>query len=160
MFQFNKQRITLFVAFCLLSFIAGYRLNATRLPLDAHALSLGAFSVSLSVVDLVASKIFYEKLGFEAFAGSEEQGYLIMKNQSTLIGLFKGMFKGNMLTFNPGWDADAQNTPTFDDVRTIQQQAKRQGLTLVLEADSSTIGPASIMLYDPDSNLLLIDQHR
>lgn len=123
-------------------------------------MKLGAFSISLSVKDLDTSKEFYEKLGFSVFAGSMERRYLIMKNNNALIGLFQGMFAGNILTFNPGWDENAQNIEDFDDVRAIQQQLKAHQLTLSAEADEATTGPASIMLADPDGNIILIDQHR
>lgn len=125
-----------------------------------ESLKLGAFSVSLSVKDLQASKDFYENLGFTHFAGSKEQNYLIMKNESTLIGLFQGMFDGNILTFNPGWDENAGALDAFDDVRIIQKHLKSKGVTLISEANESTTGPASMMVRDPDGNLILIDQHR
>lgn len=120
----------------------------------------GAFSISLNVKDINASKAFYESLGFTAFAGSLEHKYLIMKNGNALIGLFQGMFQGNILTFNPGWDENAKNVEPFDDVREIQKQLKGKGITLTAEADESTTGPASIMLADPDGNVILFDQHR
>ncbi|MDA8595634.1 VOC family protein [Flavobacteriaceae bacterium] len=123
-------------------------------------MKLGAFSVSLNVQDLKTSEAFYKNLGFEIFAGSLAQNYLIMKNDQALIGLFQGMFEGNILTFNPGWDDNASNLKEFDDIRKIQQQLKTQGLNLLSEADESTNGPASLMLKDPDGNLILIDQHR
>ncbi len=123
-------------------------------------MKLGAFSVSLSVKDLTISRTFYEKLGFMVFAGGMDQGYLIMKNGNALIGLFQGMFEGNILTFNPGWDENANNMEDFDDVRQIQQHLKRQNVELISEADESTSGPASIMLTDPDGNMILLDQHR
>lgn len=123
-------------------------------------MKLGAFSVSLSVKDLAASKKFYEKLGFAPMGGSMEQNYLIMKNESNLIGLFQGMFEGNVLTFNPGWDENAQPLEQFDDVRTIQKELLANGLTLVSEADENSEGPASLMLTDPDGNVILLDQHR
>lgn len=122
-------------------------------------MKLGAFSVSLSVKDLSASKEFYEKLGFSQFAGSMEMNYLIMKNESTLIGLFQGMFENNILTFNPGWDSNAQNLEDFDDVRNIQKHLKDNGIAIDTEADESTNGPASLVLKDPDGNAILIDQH-
>jgi catechol 2,3-dioxygenase-like lactoylglutathione lyase family enzyme len=122
-------------------------------------MQLGAFSVSLSVKDLKASKAFYEKLGFEVFRGARDKHYLIMKNGDTLIGLFQGMFEQNILTFNPGWDANAQTLSDFDDVRAIQKALKTKGVELVREADESTEGPASIVLMDPDGNPVLIDQH-
>ncbi len=123
-------------------------------------MQVGAFSISLSVKDLEVSKQFYEKLGFSVFAGGMEQRYLIMKNGNALIGLFQGMFEGNILTFNPGWDENAQNVERFDDVRQIQQHLKSKGIELTTEADEKTTGPASIMLTDPDGNTILFDQHR
>ena len=121
---------------------------------------LGAFSASLSVKDLVESQAFYEKLGFEFFAGALDKNYLIMKNGNALIGLFQGMFDGNILTFNPGWDEDARNLESFDDVRDIQKSLKQSGVSLASEVDASTEGPGSITLTDPDGNVILIDQHR
>jgi predicted enzyme related to lactoylglutathione lyase len=123
-------------------------------------MKLGAFSMSLNVKDLEVSKQFYEKLGFTVFAGGMAQHYFIMKNGNALIGLFQGMFEGNILTFNPGWDENAQNLGSFDDVRAIQQQLKSKGIDLLSEADENTTGPASLMLTDPDGNLILLDQHR
>lgn len=123
-------------------------------------MKLGAFSVSLSVKDLGVSRQFYENLGFHVFAGGMEQKYLIMKNGNALIGLFQAMFEGNILTFNPGWDENAQNLESFDDVRVIQQHLKSKNITLATEADENTSGPASMMFTDPDGNVVLIDQHR
>ncbi len=123
-------------------------------------LKLGAFSVSLSVKDLKVSKAFYENLGFTVFAGEFDKNYLIMKNGNSLIGLFQGMFQGNILSFNPGWDENAQNLENFDDVREIQKHLKNRNVTLKTEADENTTGPARLMLNDPDGNLILIDQHR
>lgn len=123
-------------------------------------MKLGAFSVSLSVKDLKASKEFYESLGFTSFGGTEHQNYLIMKNENAIIGLFQGMFEGNILTFNPGWDENAKNIDKFDDVREIQKRLKGKGIKLVTEADEKTSGPASLMVKDPDGNLILVDQHR
>ncbi len=125
-----------------------------------NTMKLGAFSVSLSVKDLKTSKEFYENLGFKEFGGGMEQNYLIMKNGNALIGLFQGMFEGNILTFNPGWDENANNLDEFDDVRTIQQHLKSQGVKMVAEADETTTGPASFMITDPDGNIVLVDQHR
>lgn len=122
-------------------------------------MKLGAFSVSLSVKNLQVSKEFYEKLGFSVFAGSMEMNYLIMKNEQTLIGLFHQMFDKNILTFNPGWDQEAQTVKDYDDVRKIQQSLKDAGITLAQEADPSGSGPGSILLFDPDGNTILIDQH-
>lgn len=123
-------------------------------------MELGAFSVSLSVKDLAASKSFYENLGFTLFSGEMEKNYLIMKNGDTLIGLFHGMFPGNILTFNPGWDQNAQNLDTFEDIREIQNSLKSKGISIPNELDASSSGPGSIMISDPDGNTILIDQHR
>lgn len=123
-------------------------------------MKLGAFSISLSVKDLQKSKDFYEKLGFSVMAGAIEQNYLIMKNDGHLIGLFQAMFDGNMLTFNPGWDQNAQNLESFDDVREIQKHLKENGVQLEKEAEETSSGPEHIFLKDPDGNMILIDQHR
>ncbi|UII75448.1 VOC family protein [Flagellimonas sp. HMM57] len=122
-------------------------------------MKLGAFSISLAVKNLEVSKEFYETLGFTVFAGELERNYLILKNENTLIGLFQGMFENNILTFNPGWDANAQNLDAFDDVRTIQKHLKKNGITPVKEADENSEGPASFVITDPDGNTILIDQH-
>ena len=122
-------------------------------------MKLGAFSVSLNVKDLNISKQFYEDLGFTVFAGNLEKNYLIMKNENALIGLFQGMFEKNILTFNQGWDENANNIASFDDVREIQRQLKTKGVKLASEADENTTGPASIFVNDPDGNSILIDQH-
>ncbi|MDX1544284.1 MAG: VOC family protein [Christiangramia sp.] len=123
-------------------------------------MKLGAFSISLNVKDLRKSKEFYEKLGFQKFAGNMEHNYLIMKNGNALIGLFHNIFEGNILTFNPGWDENASELDTFDDIREIQQELKRSGLELTSQADESSSGPASLTLTDPDGNVILLDQHR
>ncbi len=123
-------------------------------------MKLGAFSISLNVKDINASKQFYESIGFTAFAGSTEKNYLIMKNENALIGLFQGMFTGNILTFNPGWDENANNVDEFDDVREIQRQLKSKGITINPGVDENTSGPAGFMVIDPDGNVVLIDQHR
>jgi len=122
-------------------------------------MKLGAFSVSLSVKDLKASKEFYEKLGFEEFGGNMEHMYLIMKNGNSLIGLFQGMFEGNILTFNPGWDENAKEVDEFDDVRVIQESLLQGKVELTSFVDKETAGPGSITLTDPDGNVILIDQH-
>jgi catechol 2,3-dioxygenase-like lactoylglutathione lyase family enzyme len=122
-------------------------------------MNLGAFSISLAVKDLEASRSFYEKLGFTAFGGNAAHGWLILKNGDHVIGLFQGMFEKNILTFNPGWDQNAQRLDAFTDVRELQRQLKAQGVKLESEADESTSGPASVVVIDPDGNPVLIDQH-
>ena len=122
-------------------------------------MKLGAFSISLGVKDINASKQFYENLGFKVLGGAIEKNYLIMKNENSLIGLFQGMFKNNILTFNPGWDENANLVETFDDVREIQRQLKGKGIKLETEADENTSGPASFVVIDPDGNAIMIDQH-
>lgn len=122
-------------------------------------MKLGAFSMSLAVKDLSVSQSFYEKLGFEIFAGSHQQQYLIMKNGHALIGLFQGMFEGNILTFNPGWDQQARKVPEFDDVREIHRQLRQAGVETLQESLKETAGPGSFVVKDPDGNTLLIDQH-
>lgn len=122
-------------------------------------MKLSAFSISLNVKDLNTSKEFYEKLGFEVFGGKMEQNYLIMKNENALIGLFQGMFEGNILTFNPGWDENARELDDFDDVREVQREIKAKGIIPVTEADESTDGPTSFVIRDPDGNVILVDQH-
>jgi len=123
-------------------------------------MDLGAFSVSLSVKDLSVSKEFYEKLGFSQMGGGLDMNYLIMKNGTTLIGLFQGMFEGNILTFNPGWDTLGENLETYEDIREIQRKLKSSGITLVNEVDENSEGPANLVLTDPDGNVILVDQHR
>ena len=122
-------------------------------------MELGACSVSLTVKDIAASKSFYEKLGFQEFGGDAAQNWLIMKNGNHVIGLFQGMFENNILTFNPGWDQDANTLDSYTDVRELQRVLKAQEVEIMSEADESTTGPASIMVVDPDGNLILIDQH-
>ena len=122
-------------------------------------MNLGAFSVSLAVKDIEASRAFYEKLGFTTFGGNAAQNWLILKNGPHIIGLFQGMFEKNILTFNPGWDQDANSVDGFTDVRELQHRLKASGVALVSEADESSTGPASFSLLDPDGNPILIDQH-
>ena len=122
-------------------------------------MELGAFSISLAVKNLQASKTFYEKFGFTVFGGDESQNWLIMKNGDHVVGLFQGMFERNMLTFNPGWDSNAEPLDTFTDVRDLQRRLKEQGVTLTPEADEATTGPASFIAVDPDGNPILFDQH-
>ena len=123
-------------------------------------MDLGSFSVSLAVKDLQASRDFYEKLGFESAGGDVEQGWLILRNRAHVIGLFEGMFEQNILTFNPGWNQAGENAESFTDIREIQRQLKRQGITPASEVDEDSTGPASLMLTDPDGNTILLDQHR
>lgn len=120
---------------------------------------LGAFSISLAVRDLEASRSFYEKFGFTVFHGDASQGWLMLRNGETVIGLFQGMFEKNILTFNPGWDQHAQTLPSFTDVRELQRRVKAAGVTPVQEADESTTGPAAFVAVDPDGNPILVDQH-
>jgi lactoylglutathione lyase len=122
-------------------------------------MQLGAFSISLAVKDLAASRQFYEKFGFQAFGGDPSKNWLILKNGDHLIGLFQGMFDKNILTFNPGWDSNAQKLAAFTDVRELQRQLKAQGVQMMTEADESTTGPASFIALDPDGNPVLVDQH-
>ena len=123
-------------------------------------MDLGAFSVSLSVSDIRASRDFYAKLGFEPVGGNIDENWLILRNGDHVIGLFQGMFEKNMLTFNPGWNQQSKDTDSFTDVREIQRMLKEHGVELYGEADETSKGPASITLFDPDGNPILIDQHR
>lgn len=127
---------------------------------NSEGMKLGAFSVSLSVKDLQVSKAFYENLGFTVFGGDLKHNYLIMKNETTMIGLFQGMFRGNMLTFNPGWDGNAQNLEEFDDIREIHKHLKESGVEVTPGEVENPSGPASFVITDPDGNVLLFDQHR
>jgi lactoylglutathione lyase len=122
-------------------------------------MELGAFSISLAVKDIGASKAFYEKLGFAVSAGDATQNWLILKNGPHAIGLFQGMFEKNILTFNPGWDSDASKLKTFTDIRDLQRKLKAQGVQLTSEADETSTGPASFTTVDPDGNPILVDQH-
>ena len=122
-------------------------------------MELGAFSISLAVSDIRASKAFYEKLGFEVFGGDISQNWLILKNGDHVIGLFQGMFEKNTLTFNPGWDSNARKLDAFTDIRALQRHLKGQGVEFLSEADESTTGPASFVVLDPDGNPILVDQH-
>ena len=152
------------------SFCFGFYMNRmfvkpaeqTSNQIKKEDMKLGAFSMSLSVKDLKVSKEFYEKLGFKVFAGGMEQNYLILKNGNALIGLFQGMFQGNILTFNPGWDENAHNMEQFEDIREIQKHLKSEGVAINPEIDEKTSpsGPASLMITDPDGNVILLDQHR
>ncbi|WDF46668.1 VOC family protein [Chryseobacterium sp. KACC 21268] len=141
--------------FLLISFKIFSQNKETETPLP-----LGVFSVSLNVKNLQKSKEFYENLGFSQMGGDMKQNYLIMKNGTTIIGIFQGMFEGNILTFNPGWDEKAKEVNPFTDVREIQKRLKSNQIKLNTEADEKTKGPAYIELTDPDGNKILIDQHR
>jgi catechol 2,3-dioxygenase-like lactoylglutathione lyase family enzyme len=123
-------------------------------------MKLGAFSISLAVKDIHQSKDFYEKLGFTYKGGNIDQNLIVLKNENAVIGLFQGMFEENIITFNPGWDGNAQNLEEFDDVRVIQEHLRNAGIKLNVEADTKSEGPAYITLTDPDGNNILIDQHR
>ena len=129
-------------------------------PTRTTTMELGNFSVSLAVKDIAASRAFYETLGFTKFGGDESQNWLIMQNGIATVGLFQGMFDNNILTFNPGWDAKAQNLDSFTDVRELQKQLKAKGVAFATEADESSTGPASLVIVDPDGNPILVDQHR
>jgi catechol 2,3-dioxygenase-like lactoylglutathione lyase family enzyme len=122
-------------------------------------MNLGNFSVSLSVKDIKASKAFYEALGFSVFHGDIEQNWLILKNETSTIGLFQGMFEKNILTYNPGWDSNAKTLDNYTDIRDIQKKLEAKGINLVRKVEEGTSGPASITLLDPDGNPILIDQH-
>jgi len=123
-------------------------------------MSIGAFSISLTVKDIKASKAFYEKLGFNDFGGDIKQNWLIMKNEDCIIGLFQGMFENNILTFNPGWDNNAKEVNPFKDVRVLQEELREKGINFIQEANLETEGPGSFIIKDPDGNLILVDQHR
>ncbi len=153
-------RTTLAVAFGLaLATVAGTTLSQTTRPKQRETMKLGAFSVSLTVKDIKASKAFYEKLDFKEIAGNIEQNWLILQNGTTTIGLFQGMFDRNIMTFNPGWTSDMGTPDDFQDVREIQSMLKERGLELNTEADEASTGPASFVLADPDGNPILFDQH-
>ena len=122
-------------------------------------MELGAFSISLAVADIEASRAFYEKFGFEVIGGDAAENWLILQSDGHTIGLFQGMFERNILTFNPGWDSAARTLDTFTDVRELQRQLKAEGVDLVSEADESSTGPASFVALDPDGNPILVDQH-
>ena len=122
-------------------------------------MDLGTFSISLAVKDIEASRDFYEKLGFEVVGGDASQNWLILRNSGHTVGLFQGMFEKNILTFNPGWDGEAQPIDSFTDIRELQRELKSKGVELVSEADGDSEGPASFVAVDPDGNPILVDQH-
>jgi catechol 2,3-dioxygenase-like lactoylglutathione lyase family enzyme len=148
------------LAVYLCGFVTGQATGPTTNQASGEAqMRLGNFSVSLAVKDIGASRTFYEKLGFRVFGGDQAKNWLILQNETSTIGLFQGMFDKNTLTFNPGWDRKGDTLSEFDDVRAIQRTLKSRGLTLAMEANESTSGPASLMVLDPDGNPILIDQH-
>ncbi len=142
-----------------LATFAGTSSSQSTKPKQNRALQLGAFSVSLAVKDIKASKAFYEKLDFKEVGGKLEENWLILQNGTTTIGLFQGMFEKNIMTFNPGWTTDQETLEEFQDVRELQRTLKERGLKLSTEADESSKGPASFVLVDPDGNSILFDQH-
>jgi len=120
-------------------------------------MELGAFSISLAVADLGASRAFYEKLGFERTGGDGEH-YLIMVNGSTVLGLFQRMFDKNILTFNPGLGQDTKQVEDFTDIRELRNRLVESGIEMVTDLDPESTGPASIAFADPDGNPVLVDQ--
>jgi lactoylglutathione lyase len=122
-------------------------------------MDLGAFSVSLAVRDIEASRRFYEPLGFVSFMGEASQNWLILRNGDKVIGLFQGMFERNTMTFNPGWDADANPLESFTDIRDLQRELREQGMEFVAEVDETGSGPGSFIVVDPDGNPIFFDQH-
>lgn len=122
-------------------------------------MQLGAFSVSLAVKDLATSRAFYEALGFSVTGGDAAQNWLVLRNNGIVVGLFQGMFEGNLLTFNPGWDQHKQELASFQDVREVQAELDAKGIALTARADPAGAGPAYLQLTDPDGNVILIDQH-
>ncbi len=155
-----KTRASATIALALAAFAAsGTSVPSQTSEPDSKPMNLGAFSVSLAVKDLKASRAFYEKLGFTSFAGEPSQNWLILQSGTTTIGLFQGMFEENIMTFNPGWSSSAQPLKEFEDVRDIQKRLESQGIMLTTRADESSTGPASITLLDPDGNSILFDQH-
>ena len=122
-------------------------------------MELGAFSVSLAVKNIDTSRVFYEKFGFKVIGGDASQNWLILRNSNHTIGLFQGMFEKNTLTFNPGWDDNAQEIDSFTDIRDLQRQLKSKGVDLLIEADEESSGPARFVAIDPDGNPVLVDQH-
>jgi catechol 2,3-dioxygenase-like lactoylglutathione lyase family enzyme len=134
--------------------------NADSTPMpESSRTQLGAFSISLAVKDLAASRAFYEKLGFSMTNGDPAQNWVVLRNGSIVIGLFQGLFERNMLTFNPGWNQQAQPITPFTDVRELQRQLTAAGVEFTVRADESSTGPAYFMLIDPDGNPILVDQH-
>lgn len=144
--------------------LAGHVMNSTvssqTEPERKPAMELGAFSVSLNVKDIAASRAFYEKLGFVKIMGEQSRNWLIMQSGTTTIGLFQGVLERNTLTFNPGWASRGEHPREFTDVREIQRRLKKEGIKFEVEADETTTGPAHLILKDPDGNPIFIDQHR
>lgn len=154
----NRTGLTLIAALLACALLAA-QASTSQSDMNDSKPGLGAFSVSLSVKDIAVSRAFYETLGFTVAGGQQEQNWLILRNGTTTIGLFQGMFEGNLMTFNPGWTAQAQPLESFEDVRAIQHRLEAAGLELTTKADESSTGPASFTLLDPDGNPLLFDQH-
>ena len=154
-------RLLIGMLVCCLSGLLMGQVNDSVLTSESggDTMRLGNFSVSLAVKDIAKSREFYEKLGFRVFGGDQTKNWLILRNETSTIGLFQGMFDRNIMTFNPGWDRSGNLLADFDDVRDIQRKLKKAGLALTAEADETTTGPASLMLLDPDGNPVLIDQH-
>ena len=146
--------VTVLAAVLGLAAAVGARAHKEPAPMQ-----LGNFSVSLAVKDLAASRAFYETLGFTAVGGNPEHNWIILRNGSTKIGLFQGMFEDNIMTFNPGWDDDGNPIGSFQDVRDIQARLKDAGVPLLMEADPASDGPAHIVFQDPDGNQIMLDQH-
>jgi lactoylglutathione lyase len=157
MHEHSWKKLCLFILCFILYLISEFFLLTIK---GGILMKLGAFSVSLNVKDISVSKAFYEDLGFQTLGGDITQNWLILKNENTVIGLFQGMFEKNILTFNPGWNQNAENLESFTDIREIQKQLKEKGITMLSEADESTEGPAHFIIEDPDGNQILVDQHR
>ena len=156
------KKVSYFILFAMLitgTVLTPLAMSQESIQTEESAMQLGNFSVSLAVNDIAVSRTFYEKLGFSIVGGNEEQNWLIMKNGETKIGLFQGTFKKNVLTFNPGWDSEANPLAEFTDVRILQGELKSRGVTLLSEADQATTGPAHFILEDPDGNQIMVDQH-
>ena len=154
-----KKKLYFLLIIVLLSGCTAKPAYQKTIQMDDSAMKLGNFSVSLAVKDIAVSRTFYEKLGFIVTGGDQDQGWLILQNENTIIGLFQGMFDANILTFNPGWDNKGAKLAEYTDVRELQKKLKEKGITPINEADESSTGPASFMIEDPDGNQILVDQH-
>ena len=149
----------LFVAGCVFVLAGSNEPQTESNHEESQSMKLGAFSVSLAVKDLAVSQAFYEKLGFKQIHGVIEQNWVILQNDGTTIGLFQGMFEKNIMTFNPGWDANQQTPDNFTDVRDLQAALIEKGIEIQTKADPDSTGPASLILVDPDGNTIFLDQH-